>query len=193
MDGAIASAWQSYAANASFLSAAVSQRKDELAALAGPGLEHFSEARRAYLKRVEEGVAAVRAAGLEGAARAAADALAARVEEARRVPTALLGSVEAAWAQFVGMPAVGRVLAASRGQVEAAAKTYQSAHSALVADPRYSAAVARGGALLQSLQASGAYQAAQARLAPFLAPATQLAAPYVQAVATHLAPVPASA
>lgn len=67
--------------------------------------------------------------------------------------------------------------------------------SPLQADPRYSAALAKSGELLAAVQGTGAYQAAAARLAPLLSPyadqAGKLAAPYLQAVASHLAPVPA--
>lgn len=64
------------------------------------------------------------------------------------------------------------------------------------ADPRYNAAVAKGGELLASLQASAAYKAALTRITPLLElPAAQnaakLAAPYVTAVTSHLAPAAA--
>lgn len=66
----------------------------------------------------------------------------------------------------------------------------------LQADPRYSAALAKSGELLAAVQGTAAYQAAAARLAPLLSPyadqAGKLAAPYLQAVAAHLAPVPAA-
>lgn len=183
-----------------------------------------------------------------------------------------------AWAKFVHAPAVERLVAASRGQVEAAYSRYMAAHDALVvrglpclsssvsccgrgtwwlgtpimaahtlvssaacdgtrsgglreppfcldarlraltctasfaplpfetktsaavshwqADPRYSAALAKSGELLAAVQGTAAYQAAAARLAPLLAPyadqAGKLAAPYLQAVTAHLAPVPAA-
>lgn len=139
------------------------------------------------------------------------------------------------------MPAVERLVAGSKVQVEAAYGRYRAAHDALVvgaaarcagqpqpcrltagwaqllhppaaphltasppppahchpqADPRYSAAVAKGGELLASLQASPAYKAAVTRITPLLElPAAQsaakLAAPYVTAVTSHLAPVAA--
>lgn len=66
------------------------------------------------------------------------------------------------------------------------------------ADPRYSKAVAKSTELLASLQATAAYKAAAERLTPFLAPyadttLAKAAGPYVQAVAAHLAPLPAVA
>ncbi len=64
------------------------------------------------------------------------------------------------------------------------------------ADPRYGAAVAKGSELLASLQASAAYKAAYSRLTPIMGmpayqSAAKMAAPYVEAVAGHLAPVAA--
>ncbi|KAI7845739.1 hypothetical protein COHA_000655 [Chlorella ohadii] len=181
VDSTILSAWSSYTSHAEALTAAVAQQK---------------AARQAYLQRVEESVAFVREQGLQGATKAAADALQSRVEEAKKVPTVLIGEISEAWTKFVHTPAVERLLAASRGQVEAAYARYMAAHDALVADPRYSAALAKSGELLAAVQGTGAYQAAAARLAPLLMPyadqAGKLAAPYLQAVASHLAPVPAA-
>lgn len=158
----------------------------------------------------------------------------------------------AAWGKLSAMPAVERLVASSKVQVDAAYGKYKAAHDALVvstpgalrqphgcatmarhqwllsapgflrnpacprsgawlpllhlvlppprpaaqADPRYGAAVAKGGELLASLQATAAYKAAWTRLTPLLGlPAAQsaakIAAPYVTAVAGHLAPVAA--
>jgi hypothetical protein len=181
VDGAILSAWSSYTSHAEALAAAVAQHK---------------AARQAYLHRVEESVAFVREQGLQGTTKVAADALLSRVEEAKKVPTVVIGEISEAWTKLVHTPAVERLLAASRGQVEAAYTRYKAAHDALVADPRYSAALAKSGELLAAVQGSSAFQAAAARLAPLLSPyadqAGKLAGPYLQAVAAHLAPVPAA-
>ena len=109
---------------------------------------------------------------------------------------ACLPACSEAWGKFYSMPAVERLLAASKASVDAAWGKYQSAHGALVASPRYSAAVSKGGELLASLQATSAYKAAADRLTPLLAPyaagAAKVAGPYVAAVAGHLAPVAAA-
>ncbi|EFN52470.1 hypothetical protein CHLNCDRAFT_138816 [Chlorella variabilis] len=192
VDGAILSAWQSYTANAAHLTAVVEAQR----AARGADLEAFNAARAAYLKKVEESVAFVKEQGLQGTAKVAAEALASKVEEAKKVPEVLLHEISAAWGKLSAMPAVERLVASSKVQVDAAYGKYKAAHDALVADPRYGAAVAKGGELLASLQATAAYKAAWTRLTPLLGlPAAQsaakIAAPYVTAVAGHLAPVAA--
>lgn len=113
---------------------------------------------------------------------------------ARPFPPCLPGSE--AWGKFYSMPAVERLLAASKASVDAAWTKYQTAHMSVVASPRYSAAVSKGSELLASLQATSAYKAAADRLTPLLAPyaagAAKVAGPYVAAVAGHLAPVAAA-
>ena len=47
-------------------------------------------------------------------------------------PHAVLGEVEAVWGRFVALPAVERLLVASRGGVEAAWARYSAAHDAVV-------------------------------------------------------------
>lgn len=173
MDGAILAAYTAYVANSEALSSAVAQQR----AARGADLEALNAARLAYLKRVEEAVAALKEQGLQGTAKvgvwgavcaavggcsrhsrtpchhpsipmtdqclqhthspthplqAAADTLLAKVEEARALPHAVLGEVTEAWGRFIHLPAVERLLAASRGQVEAALVKYVAAHDALV-------------------------------------------------------------
>lgn len=130
---------------------------------------------------------------------AAADAVLEKVAEARAALPALpnrhavLGEVEAVWGRFTALPAVERLLSASRGGVEVAWSTYTAAHSAVVADPRYASAVGKGSELLAGLQATAAYRAASARLAPLADTALAKAAePYAKAVASHLAPAVAA-
>jgi hypothetical protein len=65
VDGAILAAWQSYSANAAHIGEVVEAQKAARAA----NLEQLNAARQAYLKRVEESVAYVRAQGLQGAAK----------------------------------------------------------------------------------------------------------------------------
>ncbi|PSC69120.1 major lipid droplet [Micractinium conductrix] len=171
VDGAILSAWQSLVAGR----AAVEKQ-------GSASLEQLQAARQAYLKRVEESVAYVRQAGLQGTAKAAADTLMVKVEEAKRVPGAVMSEISEAWTRLAGLPAVERVLSASRGQVDAAWGRYTAAHDALVADPRYASALSMGGELLASLQATAAYKAAAERLTPLFAPyaesAARVAGPY---------------
>ena len=66
VDGAITSAWHSYSANTEYLASAVAAQRQRVGALAAPGLEQFAEARRAYLRRVEDSVAYVQEQGLTG-------------------------------------------------------------------------------------------------------------------------------
>lgn len=70
------------------------------------------------------------------------------------------------------------------GALRAAPRPPARPRALMQADPRYGAAVAKGGELLASLQGSAAYRAASSRLAPLLQPyaetATKLASPYVQ-------------
>jgi hypothetical protein len=49
-------------------------------------LEHYKQAREAYLKRVEETVDFLKKEGISGAAKLAADTVVARVEDAKQLP-----------------------------------------------------------------------------------------------------------
>ncbi|KAI3430389.1 hypothetical protein D9Q98_004984 [Chlorella vulgaris] len=188
-DSAILCAWRSYATNTARLGSVVEGQK----AARASDLEQLAEARRVYLKRVEESVAFVREQGVHGTTKAAAEALASKVQEARRVPEMLVHEISAAWTKLSAVPTVERLLAGSKVQVDAALTRYQATHNAVVADPRYGAALAKGSELLGSLQSTGLYQAAVTRLSPLLdMPVTQsaakAAAPYLNAVTVHLAP-----
>ncbi|KAL4422652.1 hypothetical protein ABPG75_008849 [Micractinium tetrahymenae] len=187
VDGAIMAAWASFTANRAAVGAAAQHARHA-------GLEQLSAARQAYLSRLEESLAFVRAQGLQGTAKAAADALLGRVEEAKRaLPSAstLLGDISKAWSKLAATPAVERLLQASRAQVDGAYARYLATHDALVADPRYASAVAKGSELLSAVQATSAYQAAAGRLTPYLAPAAESIAPLVAKAAAHLAPAAA--
>ena len=52
-------------------------------------LEHYNKAREAYLKRIEETVEFLKKEGISGAAKLAADTVAARVEDAKQLPAYL--------------------------------------------------------------------------------------------------------
>ena len=49
-------------------------------------LEHYKQAREAYLKRIEETVDFLKKEGISGAAKLAADTVVARVEDAKQLP-----------------------------------------------------------------------------------------------------------
>ncbi len=63
--------------------------------------------------------------------------------------------------------------------------------SSTQADPRYASAVAKGSELLAAVQGLPAYKAAASRLNPYLAPAVESIAPYVNKAAAHMAPAAA--
>eukprot|EP00887_Chlorella_sp_A99_P000309 scaffold13.g309.t1 len=192
VDASIKAAVASYQANSEYLAAAVKKQRTAQAA----NLETFNAARQEYLHKVEESLAYVKQQGLQGAARAASDALLLRVQEAKKVPAQLLGEIDKAWHQLLALPAVSALLEGSKKQVGTAFSAYSKAHDLVVASPTYSAVLSRGEAALKSAQATSVYQAAAARLypwaAPYVEPALKSAQPYIAAVTSHLAPVAAA-
>jgi hypothetical protein len=169
---------------------------------------HYKAAREAYLKRIEEAVDFLKAEGVAGAARAAADVVAARVADAKKAGNSAAASLQGAaasaldrvadaWAALVAQPTVQKVLASSpvAGAVAHAKAAAEAAAGALVASPAYGKAVATGEATLAAVTGSGLYQKAAARIYPAVAPIADPAraalAPYVQVAVAHLKPVSA--
>jgi len=174
---------------------------------------HYKAAREAYLKRIEEAVDFLKAEGVAGAARAAADAVSARVADAKKAGGSAAASIQGAassaassaldrvtdaWSALVAQPTVQKVLASTpvAGAVATAKAAAEAAAAALTSSPTYGKAVATGGATLAAVQASGLYQKAAARLYPAVAPiadpAVAALTPYLQTAAAALKPVPAA-
>jgi len=174
---------------------------------------HYKAAREAYLKRIEEAVDFLKAEGVAGAARAAADAVSARVADAKKAGGSAAASIQGAassaassaldrvtdaWSALVAQPTVQKVLASTpvAGAVATAKAAAEAAAAALTSSPTYGKAVATGGATLAAVQASGLYQKAAARLYPAVAPiadpAVAALTPYLQTTAAALKPVPAA-
>lgn len=167
---------------------------------------------QAYLRKIEEAVDYLKTAGVSGAARAAAEKVALRVEDAKKASTtagaylqgaaagAAAGAFERvfeAWTALAAQPAVAKLLEAAAPRVERARAAYLQAHDAVAGSPAYARAVESSIAAVAAVQASAPFKAAAARLypavAPFADPAIKTLAesPYVAAAVDHLRPIAA--
>jgi len=187
------------------LIAGAEQRLGALKGLGASSAEQFQALRAEYLARVEALVAEVRTEGLGPYYSKAAEGVTQAVGEARAKLGAVdfspyMQRVQAALETLTGLPAVQRLSEAGAQSFELAKAKYLQAHDVLVADPRYGAAVTKGGELLSKAAAS-----------PYVLKAEEVAAPYVEralankyvagvlertkplasAVLDHLTPVPA--
>ena len=173
---------------------------------------YLSLSPQAYLRKIEEAVDYLKTAGVSGAARAAAEQVALRVEDAKRASTtagaylqgAAAGAAGAAfervfeaWTALASQPAVAKLLEAAAPRVERARAAYLQAHDAVAGSPAYAKAVEHSIAAVAAVQASAPFKAAAARIyprvAPFADPALKTIAdsPYVAAAVDHLRPIAA--
>ena len=82
VDSLLVGAHQKYSNSAEQLQSSVNNQKK----FHEKNLEHYNSSREAYLKRIEETVEFVKKEGISGAAKLAADTVAARVEDAKQLP-----------------------------------------------------------------------------------------------------------
>jgi hypothetical protein len=195
VDAAVQGASQAYASNSAFLAAQLDRQR----AFHAANLESYKAAREAYLKRVEESVDYVRAHGLTGAARRAADEAAAAAAEARKLPSAVLARVHAAYERMAALEPVQRALGAARPAVDAAYARAEALGAAVVRSPSYKRAVDAALGAAAAAQETAAFRAAQGRLYPYVAKyadpaiaAVTESAYYKQAVAALTPAVPAA-
>ena len=85
VDGLLMGAHKRYSNSAEQLQTSVNNQKK----YHEKNLEHYNTAREAYLKRIEETVEFLKKEGISGAAKLAADTVAARVEDAKQLPAYL--------------------------------------------------------------------------------------------------------
>lgn len=161
-------------------------------------VEHYKQARDAYLKRVEETVDFLKKEGISGAAKLAADTVVARVEDAKQLPAyidkeakVVVSRVTDAWNKLASYPAVQKLLATAQPSIDFAWKKYTQAHDTIVGSPYYHAyynkAVDNGSFVLSKVQETDIYT----RISPYTDPAIGriTTSPYYQATVDHLKPI----
>jgi hypothetical protein len=161
-------------------------------------LEHYKQAREAYLKRVEETVDFLKKEGISGAAKLTADTVLARVEDAKQLPAyidkeakVVVSRVTEAWNKLASYPAVQKLLATAQPSIDFAWNKYIQAHDTIVASPYYHAyynkAVDNGSFVLSKVQETQLYS----RISPYTDPAIEkvTTSPYYQATVSHLKPI----
>lgn len=197
VDGLVKKAEDFYSSNSTFLTNAVKNQSDYHA----NNLQHFKDARDAYLQQAKEAVNYLKKEGLSGAAKQAVDSLMAKVEQAKAVPSylseqanALLEKVSQAWEKVAHLPAVQKTRDAVSPSVELAKKKYIEAHDILVTAPVYNKAVDTGADVLTKMQTTYVYKTAANRLYPVISPYADPVidkvshSPYVNGVIDHLKP-----
>lgn len=197
VDGLAKRAEQFYSNNASYLADAVKNQSDYHA----KNLQHFKDARDAYLQQAKDAVNFLKREGMSGATKHAVDSLLATVEQAKGVPSylseqanALLQKVSIAWDKLAHMPAVQKTLDAVSPSVELAKKKYIEAHDIVVTAPVYNKAVDTGADVLNKVQTTYVYKTAANRLYPVISnyadPVIDKVShsPYVNGVIDHLKP-----
>lgn len=207
VDAAVGLATKLYSSSTKELSDQVVKQK----AFHEANLAHYKAAREAYLRKIEEAVDYLKTAGVSGAARAAAEKVALRVEDAKKASTSAgaylqgaaagaatgaLDRVFEAWTALASQPAVAKLLEAAAPRVERARAAYLQAHDAVAGSPAYAKAVEHSIAAVAAVQASAPFKAAAARLYPAVAPfdpaiKTIAGSPYVAAAVDHLRPIAA--
>jgi hypothetical protein len=197
VDGVVKRAEEFYSNNSTFLSNAVKNQSDYHA----KNLQHFKDARDAYLKQAKDAVNFLKKEGVSGTAKAAVDSLLATVEQAKGVPNYLneqanflLEKVSVAWEKLSSVPAVQKTLDAVSPAVEQAKKKYIEAHDLVVTAPVYNKAVDTGADVLTKVQTTYVYKTAANRLYPVISPYADPViekvshSPYVNGVIDHLKP-----
>jgi hypothetical protein len=175
VDQALNKAGQVYEENSSYLQSQLDKQK----VVHKENLEAYRAARDAYLKRVEEAVEFLKAHGISGSARAAADEVLQRVGRARELPGYLLQRVEDAWERLRTLPPVAKI-------ADTSVATYTAVHDRVVALPAYKQAYD----LSQDVLYKGQQTWVWARAAPYVQPAlnTVTATKYYQQAVQQLQP-----
>lgn len=190
VDKTLSQAQAVYANNSAYLSAQLEKQK----AFHASNLESYKTAREAYLKKVEESVEYLKANGLSGAARKAADEVSARVAQAQALPAAVLSGVRDAVDRLLAHGPLASVVEGVRPGLDAAYSRYLALHDAAVASPQYRRTLELGASALATAQASLLYRKAKENLYPLVAPYADpalnsvMASSYYKAVVDHLAP-----
>ena len=168
----------------------------------GEGLAQFQAKRKEYLAKVDGLLAEMKASPEKLAPYV--EKVKAAVDDAKAHVTALdfspyVEQIATAWAALLAKasPAVESVQAYGQGSFEAAKTGYLKAHDALVADPRYSAALSKGAEVLGKAKEQPYVQKAEtlaktyvemALANKFVAGLVEKGTPYLSAVVDHLTP-----
>jgi len=168
----------------------------------GEGLAQFQAKREEYLAKVDGLLAEMKASPEKLAPYV--EKVKAAVDDAKAHVTALdfspyVEQIATAWAALLAKasPAVESVQAYGQGSFEAAKTGYLKAHDALVADPRYSAALSKGAEVLGKAKDQPYVQKAETLAKPyvemalankFVAGLVEKGTPYLSAVVDHLTP-----
>lgn len=195
VDSLLSSAHKLYDSSAAELQAQVNHQKK----FHEKNLEHYKQAREAYLKRIDETVDFLKKEGISGAARLAADTVKARVEDAKQLPAyidkeakVVVSHVTDAWHQLASYPAVQKLLDTAQPSIDFAWKKYQQAHDSIVSSPYYHSfhtkAVDNSHFVLTKVQQNELFKTAYSRVSPYTDPAVEKIEPYYKAVVKELEP-----
>lgn len=179
-----------YNSNSAFISEQLQKQRE----MHKHNLESFNAARDAYLERVQGTIDFLREKGVGGAAKVAADEVAAAVGEARKLPGAVTKQVHDAFERLMAHESVQKALASARPAVDAAWTRYMGVHDSVVASQRYKQAYDLSQAALARAQETFIFKKAKENLYPYVAryadPAVAqiTASSYYQAALEHVAP-----
>ena len=112
----------------------------------------------------------LKANGLTGAARAAAEEVSARVSQAKALPGAVLGGVRDALDRLLALRPLHAGVEGVRPGLDAAYSRYLAVHDAAVASPQYRRTLALGASALETAQGTALYRKAKENLYPYFAP-----------------------
>ncbi|KAK9843458.1 hypothetical protein WJX81_003967 [Elliptochloris bilobata] len=168
-------------------------------------MEHYSKAREAYLKKIEETVEFLKKEGLTGTAKVAADTVMARVEDAKKLPgyvstnaKVMLEKVSSAWDNLQEFPAVKKILNVAQPGVDFAWKHYQSTHDAVAGSPTYHKVWDQSQGMWHKLKSTSAAKKAEESVWPYISPYADPviekvgSSSYYQAAVNHLKPIAAN-
>jgi len=190
VDQAVQSAQQMYQNNSEYIQGQLEKQRQ----YHQQNLESYKAAREQYLKKVEESVEFVKAKGITGTAKVAADEVTAALAEARKIPGTLIKRVHDAFEKFVGMDAVQNILSNAKPAVQNAYTKYQTIHDNVVASSSYKKLYDLSLATMSQVQNSFIYRKAAENLYPYVAkyadPAMEQisASTKYQALLTHVTP-----
>nr|ARQ20716.1 oil globule protein [Lobosphaera incisa] len=198
VDTAVTSAYQFYEDKSSFLASQVEKQKK----YHEKNLEHYKASRENYLKKIEESVDFLKKEGLTGSARYAADAVLARVDDAKKLPPMLVDEAKVvvskvgdAWAYLASLPAVHKLLETAQPSLDLAWKKYLIAHDSLLSTPIYHQIARDSTAVVGKVQQTPIYKKITTTVYPIISPYADPAldtiyqSSYYSAVKDHLKPV----
>mmetsp|Transcript_5656 Transcript_5656/g.16148 ORF Transcript_5656/g.16148 Transcript_5656/m.16148 type:complete len:294 (-) Transcript_5656:544-1425(-) len=163
-------------------------------------LEHFKEARDAYIQQAKDAIAFLKEHGAKGTAQHAIEQLTTALDNLKQwVPkfvgdqtNFLLEKVTQAWDSLYNMPTVQKTLEKLSPSVELAKKKYIEAHDAVVQAPSYDKAFNAASTGISKAQESYPYKTAANKLYPLVSPVAdpvlEKASPYVNNVLEHIKP-----